>query len=309
MTRADAGNGETTLQSSIEVTAAYTYDPLGRRISKTVNGEQTQFYWLGNTLLRESGSQGQKDYTYGATGYAPVTVDVDGQVADVLSDHLSAPVGLIQAQNLIWQQVRSPFGKTGGTAQPVTFNIGFPGQYRDAESGLNYNFYRDYDPNTGRYIQRDPIGLGGGLNIYSYVRGDPLSYIDPLGLARFGFRPLGGDESYYNSNGIPDGSSNHPRAHGQLWFDDNPAENVGFFAGDVRSDDGYYRNEYDFFGPVYDDNLMRQVLDNIRGDWDNNTYCVVCRNCQDFADALRQEYDRLANPPTCRMTRRGKRCN
>ncbi|WP_276324922.1 hypothetical protein [Photobacterium halotolerans] len=123
------------------------------------------------------------------------------------------------------------------------------------------------------------------MNIYSYVRGDPPSYIDPLGLARFGFRPLGGDESYYNSNGIPDGSSNHHRAHEQLWFNDNPAENVGFFAGDgsgngaaicgeagdVRSDDDYNRNDYDFFGPVYDDNLMRQALDNIRGDWDNNT--------------------------------------
>ncbi|MEI8592715.1 hypothetical protein [Photobacterium sp. Hal280] len=64
VTNEDAGNGETILQSSIEVTAAYTYDPLGRRISKTVNGEQTQFDWLGNTLLRESGPQGQKDYTY-----------------------------------------------------------------------------------------------------------------------------------------------------------------------------------------------------------------------------------------------------
>ncbi|MCG2837267.1 DUF6531 domain-containing protein [Photobacterium sp. WH77] len=181
VTSADAGNGETTLQSSIEVTAAYTYDPLGRRISKTVNGGQTQFDWLGNTLLRENGPQGQKDYTYGATGYAPVTVDVDGQISDVLSDHLSAPVGLIQAQNLIWQQARSPFGKTGGTAQPVTFNIGFPGQYRDAESGLNYNFYRDYDPNTGRYIQRDPIGLGGGVSVYTYVYNNPIRYIDPTG--------------------------------------------------------------------------------------------------------------------------------
>ncbi|MDO6705965.1 RHS repeat-associated core domain-containing protein [Photobacterium sp. 1_MG-2023] len=99
----------------------------------------------------------------------------------MLSDHLSAPVGLIQAQNLIWQQARSPFGKAGGTDQPVTFIIGFPGQYRDAESGLNYNFYRDYDPNTGRYIQRDPIGLGGGVSVYSYVYNNPIRYIDPTG--------------------------------------------------------------------------------------------------------------------------------
>ncbi|MEI8592713.1 RHS repeat-associated core domain-containing protein [Photobacterium sp. Hal280] len=147
-----------------------------------MNGEQAQFDWLGNTLLRESGPQGQKDYTYGATGYAPVTVDADGQVADVLSDHLSAPVGLIQAQNLIWQQARSPFGVTlESIPQPILLNIGLPGQYNDSESGLSYNLFRDYDTRTGRYVQYDPIGLTGGVNPFIYVVGNPLNYVDPLG--------------------------------------------------------------------------------------------------------------------------------
>lgn len=56
-----------------------------------------------------------------------------------------------------------------------------PGQYYDAETGLHYNYFRDYDPVIGRYVESDPIGVWGGLNTYAYVAGDPTRRIDPRG--------------------------------------------------------------------------------------------------------------------------------
>ncbi len=64
----------------------------------------------------------------------------------------------------------------------VPYNLRFPGQYYQAETGLNQNVNRDYDPLTGKYIESDPIGLRGGPNTYGYARQDPLMRIDPSGL-------------------------------------------------------------------------------------------------------------------------------
>ena len=109
------------------------------------------------------------------------------------TDHLGTP-RLIKDKNnaTIWYWQSDPFGTTkpievvDGDANNFEFNLRFAGQYYDVETGLHYNYFRDYDPSTGRYVQSDPIGLAGGLNTYGYVGGNPLSWIDPLGLD-FGF--------------------------------------------------------------------------------------------------------------------------
>ena len=66
-------------------------------------------------------------------------------------------------------------------------NLRFPGQYYDDETGLHYNYFRYYDPSTGRYITSDPIGLQGGLNTYGYVDGNPVNWFDEYGLAKAKF--------------------------------------------------------------------------------------------------------------------------
>jgi len=71
-------------------------------------------------------------------------------------------------------------------------NIVLPGQYFDQETNLHYNYFRDYDPTTGRYVESDPIGLKGGLNTYEYVDGNTLTLIDPEGLWGIDIRKLAG---------------------------------------------------------------------------------------------------------------------
>jgi RHS repeat-associated protein len=74
------------------------------------------------------------------------------------------------------------FGDTTVEVNTITNNLRFPGQYYDAETGTHYNYFRDYDPSTGRYVQSDPIGLEGGLNAFGYVGGDPINIMDVFGL-------------------------------------------------------------------------------------------------------------------------------
>jgi RHS repeat-associated protein len=104
------------------------------------------------------------------------------------------PTGILKAStsptNAVTQD-QTTNAQLKATAPAFKFNLRFAGQYADEESNLNYNYFRNYQPNQGRYSQNDPIGLAGGWNMYAYVDGDPLSFIDPEGNTKRGGNPYG----------------------------------------------------------------------------------------------------------------------
>ncbi|MEP3243982.1 MAG: RHS repeat-associated core domain-containing protein [Sneathiella sp.] len=106
-------------------------------------------------------------------------------VTYIHSDHLGAPTLMTDAsRSVVWDRTQLPFGSEDSLTGSAANGNRFPGQREEAETGLYYNYFRDYDPTTGRYLQSDPIGLNGGINTYGYTGGNPVNYVDPDGLSR-----------------------------------------------------------------------------------------------------------------------------
>lgn len=110
----------------------------------------------------------------------------------VHTDHLGTPRRVTDdTQTVVWRWDSTAFGEWAADEDPdgdsmnFTLNLRFPGQYYDDESGLHHNYFRTYDPGTGRYIESDPIGLGGGLNTFGYVMNRPLQLVDKRGMSPF----------------------------------------------------------------------------------------------------------------------------
>jgi RHS repeat-associated protein len=178
------------------VTTNYTYNALGQLIKK---GSSALYYYdeAGHILgiYNGSGALTEEIVWLGDIPVATLRPKTGGgvNVFYIHTDHLNAPRLITQPSNnaLRWRWDAHPFG--GGTSNNnpagigvFDFNLRFPGQIYFAETGLYYNYYRDYDPSTGRYVQSDPIGLRGGINTYSYVGANPVMSFDPLGLYRGG---------------------------------------------------------------------------------------------------------------------------
>jgi RHS repeat-associated protein len=100
-----------------------------------------------------------------------------------INDHLATPQMLVDESGaVVWQADFLPFGEAVVNIDAVGNGFRFPGQYHDSETGLHYNYYRYYDPRTGRFSTPDPIGLAGGINLFPYVLNNPINLTDVLGL-------------------------------------------------------------------------------------------------------------------------------
>jgi RHS repeat-associated protein len=180
--------------------ARYAYNGRGERITKTdpsglcinVCPGTLFLYDEAGRLLGEYDLSGQPRQEHVWLDATPVAVLQGKSIHYVHSDHLNTPRAITDEKGIVrwrWAFAGNAFGEQPADGDPqregkvFEYNLRFPGQYFDAESGLHYNYFRDYDPSTGRYIESDPIGLEGGLNTYSYAEGSPLLFVDPLGLA------------------------------------------------------------------------------------------------------------------------------
>ncbi len=172
--------------------AFYLYNGLGQRTAKNSSGILTHYVYDEKArLIGEYNATGQASqetvYLFGQ----PIAVLKGADVYAVHTDHLGSPRKITNPSgNTVWQWQDKPFGDSPVNPNPdgdgvaFEYNLRFPGQYFDAETGLHYNYHRYYDPQIGRYLTSDPIGLAGGINTYEYVGGNPVNFIDPLGLTQ-----------------------------------------------------------------------------------------------------------------------------
>lgn len=188
----------------------YSYDPLGRRVAKerldqagTEVVERVEFVWDGVVLAEQLHHRTDPtgnlievtSWEYEPRTFRPVIQNerstvrdapqewIDQQFYAIVTDIAGAPTELVNdAGGIAWFHRFTLWGNTlQQSSTGVSTPLRFAGQYADAETGFHYNYFRHYDPDTGRYASADPLGLAAGPNPHRYVQ-NPLGWIDPMGL-------------------------------------------------------------------------------------------------------------------------------
>ena len=185
--------------------AHYRYDALGRRTHKAVitglGTSETRFLWQGYRLLQEQHDDGLcHTYIYDPNEtWSPLARidhrqnDTVGEIYWFNTDLNGSPLEMTDLEGgICWSGQYGSFGEVRHQTDGLThLSVGttmshqplrYAGQYADSETGLHYNLFRYYDPQIGRFIVQDPIGLNGGWNLYQYAP-NPLGWIDPWGLS------------------------------------------------------------------------------------------------------------------------------
>ncbi len=186
----------------------YGYDAFGRRAFKKDTFGTTTFVWDGNRLFAETRGARTITYLYEPDSFVPLAQienhataanEDEKPAADIHyyhNDQIGTPHELSNADGRIeWRASYKVWGNTvtveypeldiARAQQPDTIHqpLRFQGQYYDTETGLHYNRFRYYDPDVGRFVTQDPIGLDGGDNLYQYAP-NPAGWIDPHGLVK-----------------------------------------------------------------------------------------------------------------------------
>ncbi|MFO1324747.1 MAG: RHS repeat-associated core domain-containing protein [Burkholderiales bacterium] len=233
--------------------ATYAVNGLGQRVGKTVGATTTRFvYDEQGRLVGEYDATGQliqetvllDDLPIATLRPTGAGIPTPIAIYYVHADHLGSPRAITRPSDnaLMWRwENAEPFGNNAADENPAgagtfRYNLRFPGQYFDGETGMHYNYFRDYDPVVGRYAQSDPVGIRGGINTFLYSDARPVMSSDQFGLQA---APRG-LWTYDPSWGIP---GRVPpallRPDGLLW---------GAGCGDINSDrwvpDGFLRADF-----------------------------------------------------------------
>ncbi len=217
-------------------------------------------------------------------GYA-----INGHLYYVYNDHLGRSEKITNAvRSTVWSANNFDFDRSIGLDLIDGYNLGFPGQYWDEETELYYNYFRDYDPKVGRYVQSDPIRLRAGVNTYAYVSANPVTFIDPFGLAKICYRPLDSWATpvVIGNPGSQADIDNNIVGHQHILFDDG--SNIGFEPDGLFSEEGR-EGEYSKCESGFDDEKLKEaVAKTPTGKYD---FFWKDNNCQDWVSRVLTNYN------------------
>ena len=234
-------------------TASYRYDPFGRRISKTVDGITTEFFWQGDTLIAEHHADRHRSYLYEPNTFRPLVLlegfgPKETETFHYQLDHLGTPRELTASDGkIVWSAHYRAYGEiTRLDIGKVDNPLRFQGQYFDEESGLHYNRHRYYNPDNGRYLTPDPVKLAGGINAYQYVT-NPTGWVDPLGLSTCpggdGCKPHTNSENLNKQLNVDDGTPSLPASSKKQEY---------LYRGDSRHPDEIFETGFESRGKSTD---------------------------------------------------------